>query len=201
MRPVINLLAAVGVLMLVVTLTPLAEVWANWLTGKQWDSPAGDTLIVLGGDTPHADGNLLGYGSYWRSVAAVRAWRAARYRQVIVCGADGTAESIADYMSGQGVPREAIRLENRSRSTLENAQFASLLLREGGYGRVALLSSDLHMRRAVAVFQKAGFRKLVVLPSPDARKRCLNPFLRWPVCIELAVETVKLGWYRWKGYA
>jgi uncharacterized SAM-binding protein YcdF (DUF218 family) len=195
-----NLMAAVGALVLIVTLTPLSGAWAKWLTGNRWDEPAGDTLIVLAADGPHTDDRLMGHRSYFRAITAVRAWRSARFQTVVLSGGDGSAESIADYMTSHGVPREAIRIEARSGSTIENARFAAQLLASTNPGRVALLTSDFHMRRAVAVFEKAGFRNLVVVPAPDAGKRVTNPILRWQVCLDLATETLKLVWYRWRNY-
>lgn len=193
-----NVLAAVGALLLL-TLTPLPGAWTRWLTGNRWDAPAGDTLVVLAADSPHVDG-LLGQSSYFRAITAVRAWREAHFRTVVLSGGLGTAESMADYMVSQGVPRETIRIEDRSLSTNENARFTAQLLAPADAGRIALLSSDFHMRRAVAVFEKAGFRNLVVVPAPDAGKRSGNIMLRWQVCLDLATETLKLAWYRWQSY-
>ncbi|MDZ4800570.1 MAG: YdcF family protein [Bryobacteraceae bacterium] len=195
-----NLLALIGAAVLVITLTPVTGGWARWLTGNRWDVPAGDTMVVLGAEASHKEGALMSQHTYWRSVAAVRAWREGHFRQVAISGGNGTAESMADYMTAHGVPAAALRLETRSTSTRENAIFTAELLHQTNPGKVALLTSDFHMRRAVAAFAKAGFRDMVVLPSPDAGKRALSLPHRWQVFIDLATATTKLAWYRWNSY-
>jgi uncharacterized SAM-binding protein YcdF (DUF218 family) len=56
-----------------------------------------------------------------------------------------------------GVPLDKIRSDDRSRNTAENALFSARLLRQSGLKRVLLVTSCLHLRRAEAVFRKAGF--------------------------------------------
>ena len=55
-----------------------------------------------------------------------------------------------------GVPAGALSLETRSRSTWQNAQFVREL-EVGAYPRIALVTSALHMPRAVYAFEQAGF--------------------------------------------
>lgn len=192
-------LAVLGGLVLLITFTPLTQYWAHWLTGPRWDSPAGDTLIILGGSSPVQPGNLPGYSSYWRSIYGLWAWQQAHYRQIIVSGDSGTAESMADFLEAHGVPRSTLRIENQSGNSAENVRLSTALLRDGAGGKIAILSSDFHMRRVVALFQKAGLRDFVILPVPDAGKRNTSPLLRWEVGLDLAAETAKLMWYRISG--
>ena len=55
-----------------------------------------------------------------------------------------------------GVPPGRIVLEERSRNTRENAEFTAGLLKEYRVQRVLLVTSALHMRRAVGEFERAG---------------------------------------------
>ncbi len=77
-----RVLAAIGALYLIATLTPLDRWWTNLLTGPVYD-PKGDVLIVLGGD---AFPDAMGYASYLRALYAVRYWRDGGYRQIVVSG-------------------------------------------------------------------------------------------------------------------
>jgi uncharacterized SAM-binding protein YcdF (DUF218 family) len=189
-------LAAVGLAVVIVTLTPVSQWWTVWLTGNRWDAAAGDTLIVLGGSTPMQPGSFLSYSSYCRSVYTVFVWRSAKFRQIVISGGTGTADSMRRYLVAEGVPAEVIRVEENSLTTEENARFTAAMLRGSSPGKVALLSSDYHMRRAVAMFERAGFHDLTVLPAPDAGKRNTSRLRRWEVCLDLITETVKLVAYR-----
>ena len=101
LRVLIAALAGLGLLMTVVTFTPLASWYARRLAGS-WDDARGDVLIVVAAE--RIDGDTLGLSSYWRSVYAGRAWRAGGFRRVVVAGA-GVAPLIRDFLVGHGVPR------------------------------------------------------------------------------------------------
>lgn len=53
-----------------------------------------------------------------------------------------------------GVPDEAIILEDRARSTLENVKFTAEILRKHKWDKILLVSSPYHMKRAALVFKK-----------------------------------------------
>jgi uncharacterized SAM-binding protein YcdF (DUF218 family) len=76
------------------------------------------------------------------------------------------SRSEADEMAGLlvewGVPREAILLEEKARTTSENAAESARLLRARGVKRVLLVTSSIHMRRALASFRAEG---LEAIPS------------------------------------
>src|SRR5436190_19878651 len=93
------LLAIVGAVQVVVTVTPVLSWWTRYLTGPAWDSPAGDVLIVLAGERDHP-GGVLAASTYWRSYAAVLAWREGRYNAVIVSGR-GSAPSMARFLAAE----------------------------------------------------------------------------------------------------
>lgn len=72
MRALVALLAGLGLLVVVVTFTPLVS-WYSGLLAGAWEDPRGDVLIVLAAE--RLDSDTLGLGSYWRSVYANLAWR------------------------------------------------------------------------------------------------------------------------------
>jgi hypothetical protein len=61
---------------------------------------------------------MIGQTSYWRGVFAVMAWRTGGFKHVLLSGA-GSALPIRDLMLSQGVPAEAIVIEDRSLDTRE----------------------------------------------------------------------------------
>jgi len=195
-----NGFAALGLLVIVVSASPLASWWARWLAGP-WNDPSGDLLIVPGADI--LDDGTIGGSSYWRSLYAARAWREGSFQRIVFLGgkADSTrpvAEAMREFVTGLGVPEQVVTLEIRSRSTRENAVEAARLL-AATPGRKVLLTSDYHMFRARRAFEKAG---LAVLPRPfpDAIKRATNWQGRWSAFLDLSSETVKILYYRARGW-
>lgn len=188
------LLAALGFLHAVVSFTPLLGWWARALAGP-WDDPPGQVLIVPGAE---ANADTIGISSYWRSIYAVRLWREGGVRHIVVSGGGGIAERMKEFMVGSGVPESAVLVEGRSTSTRENALFTKPMV-DSLSGRMVLMTSDYHCRRATAVFRKAGI-DVAPRPIPDALKRYHRWTERWPVFVSLAVETVKLVYYRWNGW-
>lgn len=189
-----RILAALGLLVLAVTLTPLASWWADEFAGGYPRPPSSDVLIVLGGGRT-SDG-LLALSSYWRAVYAVRAWRERGFRSVILTGA-GVSPLMKDFLVGNGVPTAAIVTEDLATSTRENALFVRPLLPASPHP--VLLTSDYHMYRALRVFRKAGI-DCVPFPVPDAAKRADDWLGRWPAFLDLLQESAKLAYYRVRGW-
>lgn len=195
-----GLLSALGLLVVLVSVTPLVPWWARCLSGP-FDDPKGDVLIVLGSSA--ADYGTIGGSSYWRALYAVWAYRDSGFQQIIVSGGpdasgDATAGPIADFLTCQGVPRSKILLETRSTSTRENALFTAEMLRDVP-GRKVLLTSDYHMYRALRAFRKAGV-SIEPRPYPDVLKRSTSWIGRWPAFLDLLTETVKITYYRLHGW-
>jgi uncharacterized SAM-binding protein YcdF (DUF218 family) len=189
-----RILAATGLLLLIVTFSPAVNWWTRALTGP-WEDPKGEVLIVLASD---GDAGLIGEFSYWRAVYAASAWREGGWKEMIISGGAGTADSMRDFVVSQGVPASAVRLEGRSVSTRENALFTAALLASDGRRKV-LLTSDYHVFRAVRAFRKAGL-DLPTRPIPDAGKRSTIYAWRWAVFFGLVIETAKIGGYAARGW-
>lgn len=199
-RFIVGVLAAIGLLFVLVTLTPINFWWASHLSGA-WNDPVGEVLIVLGGDSVQGS---IGFSSYWRSVYAVRAWKEGGFRTVVVCGGGGSAgqpsiaEQMRDFMVAEGIPASAVRVETESQSTYENALKSKPLLDQLS-GRKVLLTSDYHMFRACRAFRKAGI-DVQPRPFPDAIKQSMSRLNRWPVFLGLCMETGKIGYYFVRGW-
>ena len=95
----------------------------------------------------------------------------------VLCGGQrwqgvSEAEAMRTYLLARGVAPELLTLENASRTTAENASFCAALLAERGISRIALVTSDFHMKRARRHFEA---HDLAVQPVP-ARL----PLPTWP---------------------
>jgi uncharacterized SAM-binding protein YcdF (DUF218 family) len=129
--------------------------------------PDADAIVVLGGAmsgvlSPRLFPDLNG--------AADRVWHGARVYHagkaplLVVSGGrlpwhDEEAPEAAAMLvllEDLGVPRDHVLLEGRSTTTRGNALETRELLQQWGIGRVLLVTSALHMRRAVAAFRAVG---------------------------------------------
>ncbi|MGA7415049.1 MAG: YdcF family protein, partial [Bryobacteraceae bacterium] len=182
------------------SVTPFDGWYARTLAGN-WTDSDGDILILLTAEV-NPDG-IIGPASYWRSVYAVRAWRSGHFKKIVVSGgAMGTpmslASALAEFLVGNGVPRDAIILEERSTSTHENAVFTAELIGNMP-GKKVLMTSDQHMFRASRAFHRAGL-EIVPRPIPDVMKRANGILARGPLFVGLLVETAKICYYTAKGW-
>ena len=66
------------------------------------------------------------------------------------------AEAMQSLLEEWGVPAASIIFKTKSRNTRENAVFTEQLLAKRGLRRVMLVTSAMHMPRALATFTSAG---------------------------------------------
>jgi uncharacterized SAM-binding protein YcdF (DUF218 family) len=197
-RACVTALAALGLLYVFVSATPIVNWWGHGLAGS-FTNRKGQILIVLGGGT--LEPGMMGLSSYWRAIYAIRAYETGGFQKIVIAGG-GSPEPVSvamkQFMVCQSVPSGSIVTDTWSTSTRENALAVRRLLSNEG-GEMVLLTSDYHMFRARRVFAKAGLR---VLPGafPDAVKAGQTWQNRWPVFLELCAETVKIGYYYARGW-
>ena len=135
--------------------------------------PQAQAVMVLGGAVapPSGSNQDIDLGA-----AADRVWYAARLFHagkaplLLLSGghdperdAFSEARAMASVLADFGVPAQALLLEESSRNTRENAVFSAALLKARGIERILLVTSALHMPRAVALFAAQG---LQVIPAP-----------------------------------
>jgi uncharacterized SAM-binding protein YcdF (DUF218 family) len=133
--------------------------------------PPAPLAVVLGSNL--ASESVLGRRSGARLETAVRLYAEGRVERLHFTGASRGAVSVAEVMRdcalARGVPPEAITVETRSQTTLQNALFT---LREIGPlpPRTILLTDAMHLPRAWASFVWAGAgTDLVLVPSDRGR--------------------------------
>ncbi|MDK2980742.1 MAG: hypothetical protein PWQ55_1089 [Chloroflexota bacterium] len=137
--------------------------------------PSGEVLVVLGGGTepaspPRTTVEINGAGD--RVLYAAQLYKEGKAPYILLSGGDiswqnsgGTtpAEDMATLLVQIGVPESALWLETESQNTYENALYAKEFLDEQDIDQVLLVTSAMHMPRAVALFEKQGFE---VTPLP-----------------------------------
>jgi uncharacterized SAM-binding protein YcdF (DUF218 family) len=200
-RQVRNVCASIGLLVLVVTVTPFTRWWAACMAGSFSAPPTDGTVLIVLGGSGLSDGTIGG-SSYWRAVYGVRIWRLGHYQRVLVCGGNSegvpVAIAIRDYMVSQGISAESILTETRSRNTRENALFAAPILANIP-GKKVLLTSDYHIYRSQRTFARAGV-SVTPFAFPDVYKMSLGWKGRWDAFLELCSETGKIGYYKARGW-
>ena len=150
-------------------------------------TPSADVIIVLGGATapalpPRQDVELNEHAD--RIMHAADLYKAGKARVIIASGGNwhyasagvSEAASIRDILMRFGVPNEAIVLEGGSDDTAGNARLSEELMRQHGWTTALLVTSALHMPRALASFIKAG-----VAATPSSTDIIDAPSPDWPV--------------------
>ena len=116
---------------------------------------------------------------------AVMLYREGRVARVLVTGGRSPEDSVSEaaagaaYLQAQGVPSEAILLEDRSHTTRQNLANARAVLGQSARAPVLIVSDPLHMRRAMSMAAAEGFAASAA-PTPTTRYRSLGtqaPFL------------------------
>jgi len=165
----------------VILLVIFSNGWlANWFTHTwEWKPvtlPANahySAAIVLGGFSSQispTDGRFSSAAD--RFIQGMRLQTTGKVSHILISGGNGNLNpgvySEATWAKVQlkqlNIPDSVILIENKSRNTLENAQYsAEVLAKSGLKPPFVLVTSAFHMRRAVMIFKKAG---IDVVPYP-----------------------------------
>ncbi|HEV2577217.1 MAG TPA: YdcF family protein [Acidobacteriaceae bacterium] len=187
------MLAAIGLLTVLVLATPIDRWWAHAYAGSM-DQPKGDVLILL--SAANEDHGFISYSSYWRARYALLAWENGGYRTIVISGE--ASPSIRDFLVAEGIPTGAILLDPQSTTTRENAIDTAHLL-QGVPGTRVLLTSDFHMYRAERLFRREGV-DVIPYPAPDVMKLSEHWNGRISGFQTMTIETAKIVYYRLRGW-
>lgn len=175
-------LAAIGLAWLLAWSLPATSLWLGGSLESRYphlpaaELPAADAIVVLGGNTANGRANwFLPYDKETAIVridTAVKLYQAHRAPKVVLSGGAlegdvSEARGMAFLMKQQGVPETALLLENSSRTTYENAMLTEEELKEHDFQTVLLVTSALHMPRAMAAFAKQGIAAIPASTPPQ----------------------------------
>lgn len=175
-------------------------------------APQADAIVLLGGGLSGArppvrpSFNLRGGADrVWHAAALFKAGKAswllvAGGNQPGTEGVEVEAEAMRSMLLTLGVPAAAIRMEGLSRSTAENARQSLGLIRAVGAKRVLLVTSAMHMPRALRIFEAelsgSGVTLLPASTDVKALPDSLHPLGRWlPDADSLRTSTAALKEY------
>ena len=108
------------------------------------------------------------------------------------------SQAIAALLTALGVPASALVLEADSRNTQGNAAFSRERLAPWGVQRILLVTSAWHLRRAVALFEGAGFEVVPVGADYRSFGACRGVMCWVPSAG--ALEMTGLAVKEWLGY-
>jgi uncharacterized SAM-binding protein YcdF (DUF218 family) len=150
-----QLLLSLALVALWIAATPGFASWLTWRVASQYPGfeppPKSDAVILLGGETAS------------RSLAALWAYRDGKAPYIVISGGGlpwhetlPEAQRSAELLINLGVPRSNIIPESRSRNTRENAVNTAGIFKQHGWQSGVLVTSAVHMPRALAAFRKVG---------------------------------------------
>jgi len=161
---------------------PASSLWAGGRLEQLYpyqmptNLPTAQAIVVLGGSTANSRRNW--FEPYVSATASPRIDPAAilykEHRAPLVVVSGGALEGdvseaqiMTTALTRQEVPESAIVMESRSFTTHENAVFTTEKLKERDIQRILLVTSALHMPRAMAVFKKQGVSAVAAPSAPQ----------------------------------
>lgn len=175
-----NFAAIFGLAWVLVWSLPITSVWLGGELEQRYphlppaEAPKAQAIVVLGGNTGHGRSNwflpLDKDTAMTRLDMAIDLYEAGRAPKIVLSGGAlsgdvSDAKSMAHRVRQNGIPENVLILENSSRTTHENALLTEDKLELHEIHDVLLVTSALHMPRAMAAFAKQGVNATAV-PTP-----------------------------------
>jgi uncharacterized SAM-binding protein YcdF (DUF218 family) len=176
-------------------------------------------IVILGGGSINLRSrgevvSQLASASALRALEGIRLYRLAEDPLIILSGGKnpllggGTPESelLLQVFSDARISVDRIFLESESQNTREQAQILSGMLDEMQIDRFVLVTSPVHMRRSMAVFQSFGMSPIPGPSTPRSESLMDKGLIIFPSWIALDVsqeamrEYLALGYYWVRGW-
>lgn len=132
-------------------------------------TPNADVIVLLGGATdpavpPRQDPELNTHAD--RLMHAADLYKASKAKWIIASGGSwlypslqrSEAADMKDILMRFGVPDAAILMETESEDTGQNASLSATLMQQHQFTSALLVTSGIHMPRAMATFARAGIK-------------------------------------------
>lgn len=195
--------------------TPLISYLA--LATLEWSQPPleqrpddAQAIVILSGYVEPADEvrrePILGIDTWYRCLEGARVYHEGKPCPVLVSGGAVEEDSgppcapyMRDFLIKLGVPAADVMVEDRSRTTWENAVESAKLLEARGLHKIILVTDAAHLFRAVRCFRKQG---LQVVPC-GCRYRATGTVLELEFFLPSASGAQGLldAWHEWLGTA
>lgn len=164
------------------------------LYGRADRAQAADVIVVLGAGL-RADGRP-GPALTRRAEHAAALWKDGTAPYIVCSGGyplrltRSEADACAEVLRDSGVPPSAIILEDRSRSTEENAAYTREVMDANGWQTAVVVSDNYHLLRATWLFNSAGIEHSTSPAADPPFANFLSAFGR---------EIVAFHWQAFKG--
>ena len=134
---------------------------AGKLIYKQDKLRPADVIVILAGE----DSERVEYGAYLFR----EEW--SKKDRIIMAGGPlvwkySWASLMKEHAEHIGIPGKDILIEDKSRSTEEDAKYTKEIIRKHGYKSLILVTSPYHSRRAATIFQKVMGKDIKVISAP-----------------------------------
>lgn len=188
------------------------EVQENRHPSEVVKEPVYDVVIVYGGNirrkgnkffsTNFEEGPEKSIGAHSRTRAAAELYKRGEVKYFITSTGkthpDEDAPSEAAVMKAElvrfGVPPEAIIVEDRSLTTMGNAEEAAKIIREQDFKNIGVLTSSWHLRRTKAMLDTQGLEtegRTIKLLSPERILMDKSPHYKKLIRYVYARESMK----------
>lgn len=171
-----------------------ANALSIWSYASKDETQKADVAVVLG-----AAAYESGVSAVYRERLnhGIRLYEEGYTDYILICGgvAAGNTHSDAqigkDYVLNQGVPENAVLLEETSTITQENLENAKTIMDEKGLATALVVSDPLHMRRAMRMAKDCGMTAYAS-PTPTTMYRSTDKKIEF-----LKRETFYYVGYKW----
>lgn len=154
-------------------LLAIVAVWlgsdlAYVIIGAEIDYAAPADVIIVLGCSPYAPQGGPSVCLSSRTRHAARLYRRGLAEHVIATGGytdNGPTEAsvMLQVLLEEGVPREAVVLEEQAQNTIQNIAYSKAIMQQNGWNTAILVTEPYHIKRATLIANDAG---LQVYPSP-----------------------------------
>jgi uncharacterized SAM-binding protein YcdF (DUF218 family) len=183
------------------TMTPMWNIAGKCIAVPPEIEPA-DAIVVLAAGVM-SDGSLNDE-SLRRAVHGFSLYKRGLAPKIVLSGPrnnDGFVEAVVRTQLAleMGIPAEALLQEIAVNTTRDEARRVGELLAMENSDRILLVTESLHMRRAMLVFERAGFH-VSAAPSDDYAGTAVRPEDRLKLMRRVLEEAGALVYYRIAGY-
>jgi len=138
----------------------ILEKAGRYLYYKDEIKPADVIVVLAGEETERVEYGVKLFKEGW-----------ARKDRIILAGGPLVwkytwASLMKEHAISLGAPKNAILLEDKSRTTEEDVRFTKEILNKHGYKSCILVTSPYHSRRATRIFRKIMGDKIIVISAP-----------------------------------